>query len=436
MFPSYRGKWIPDTPAQRKLVLERLRDWFPFSNSSPVEGIVEAIRTYYASGRASACTCSATSSPVRPIDSVVTHGRPDQPRGQHRRAPGAHPRARLPGAARRTAVHQHPLRDADARAVRAERRHVRRAERAGQLPRAERDRATMRRMNRCPGICTSTQAPAPRVMAWLAAGRCSRAAARREFEAQPSIPTPLIEKIPVVVGVLHAAPSSARRCTRRSARAATTRSASARRSPTGFMRMMDAMFKRVVPVRRAGRRRAHRPGDPRRARAGARGLRVRHADATRARGVRRQPQVPGQRLPAGRPARSTRWTFTGYGARLSSSMLGSGTDALQESTAARDARRCRQARYRVPRAGDRARTAARAARRCARGAGRSGAATALRNQPPEVDGSGAGVDPGAGGSVVAGGGACGGGACAAGFVVAGDAGASSPEASSSFSTST
>ena len=50
MFPSYRGRWLPDTPAQRKLVLDRLRDWFPFSNSSPVEGIVEAIRTYYSSG--------------------------------------------------------------------------------------------------------------------------------------------------------------------------------------------------------------------------------------------------------------------------------------------------------------------------------------------------------------------------------------------------
>jgi hypothetical protein len=50
MFPSYRGRWLPDTPTQRKLVLERLRNWFPFSNSSPVEGIVEAIRTYHASG--------------------------------------------------------------------------------------------------------------------------------------------------------------------------------------------------------------------------------------------------------------------------------------------------------------------------------------------------------------------------------------------------
>jgi hypothetical protein len=50
MFTSYRGRWLPDTPGQRKIVLDRLRDWFPFSNSSPVEGIVEAIRTYYSSG--------------------------------------------------------------------------------------------------------------------------------------------------------------------------------------------------------------------------------------------------------------------------------------------------------------------------------------------------------------------------------------------------
>ncbi len=47
MFPGYRGKWIPDTPSQRKLVVERLRTWNAFSNSNPIEGIVEAIRTYY-----------------------------------------------------------------------------------------------------------------------------------------------------------------------------------------------------------------------------------------------------------------------------------------------------------------------------------------------------------------------------------------------------
>jgi hypothetical protein len=47
MFPTYRGEWIPDTPERRKVILNRLRTWNPFSNSSPVEGIIEAIRTYY-----------------------------------------------------------------------------------------------------------------------------------------------------------------------------------------------------------------------------------------------------------------------------------------------------------------------------------------------------------------------------------------------------
>jgi len=47
MFPGFRGKWIPDTPAQRKTVIDRLRSWNAFSNSSPIEGIVEAIRTYH-----------------------------------------------------------------------------------------------------------------------------------------------------------------------------------------------------------------------------------------------------------------------------------------------------------------------------------------------------------------------------------------------------
>ncbi len=47
MFTDYRGKWMPDTPAQRRTVVERLRTWNAFSNSSPIEGIVEAIRSYH-----------------------------------------------------------------------------------------------------------------------------------------------------------------------------------------------------------------------------------------------------------------------------------------------------------------------------------------------------------------------------------------------------
>jgi len=45
MFSAYAGKWIPDTPARRKAVIERLSTWNAFSNSSPVEGIEAAIRT-------------------------------------------------------------------------------------------------------------------------------------------------------------------------------------------------------------------------------------------------------------------------------------------------------------------------------------------------------------------------------------------------------
>jgi hypothetical protein len=48
MFSQYARKWIPDTPARRKLILERLRNWAPFSNSSPVEGIEAAIRAFAA----------------------------------------------------------------------------------------------------------------------------------------------------------------------------------------------------------------------------------------------------------------------------------------------------------------------------------------------------------------------------------------------------
>ncbi|MCF6150004.1 MAG: VWA domain-containing protein [Candidatus Kuenenia sp.] len=47
MFPQYSGKWIPDTPGRRKVIIDTLSTWKPFSNSSPVEGITAAISTYY-----------------------------------------------------------------------------------------------------------------------------------------------------------------------------------------------------------------------------------------------------------------------------------------------------------------------------------------------------------------------------------------------------
>tara|TARA_B110000444_G_C18825066_1_gene589861 strand:+ start:271 stop:1254 length:984 start_codon:yes stop_codon:yes gene_type:complete len=51
MFSSFSKKWIPDTPARRKAILNRLATWAPFSNSSPVEGIQKAIRQFYSSNK-------------------------------------------------------------------------------------------------------------------------------------------------------------------------------------------------------------------------------------------------------------------------------------------------------------------------------------------------------------------------------------------------
>jgi len=51
MFPSYRGKWIPDTPARRQAINQRLRTWTPFSNSSPVEGIEAAIKQFHSTDK-------------------------------------------------------------------------------------------------------------------------------------------------------------------------------------------------------------------------------------------------------------------------------------------------------------------------------------------------------------------------------------------------
>ncbi|HEY7753042.1 MAG TPA: hypothetical protein VH856_04435 [Steroidobacteraceae bacterium] len=47
MFSEYRGKWIPDSPARRRVILERFRTWQAFSNSSPSEGIIAAVRTFW-----------------------------------------------------------------------------------------------------------------------------------------------------------------------------------------------------------------------------------------------------------------------------------------------------------------------------------------------------------------------------------------------------
>ena len=51
MFSSYSGRWIPDSPGSRRNIIKRLAGWNPFSDSSPVEGITQAINSFYEPGR-------------------------------------------------------------------------------------------------------------------------------------------------------------------------------------------------------------------------------------------------------------------------------------------------------------------------------------------------------------------------------------------------
>ena len=48
LMSAYKKKWILDTPRRRKSILKVIRNWKAFSNSSPVEGLQVALRTYAA----------------------------------------------------------------------------------------------------------------------------------------------------------------------------------------------------------------------------------------------------------------------------------------------------------------------------------------------------------------------------------------------------
>ena len=51
MFTGTRGGWLEDTPAQRTEIRARARHWHAFSQSNPVPGMEEAIRTYWSPDR-------------------------------------------------------------------------------------------------------------------------------------------------------------------------------------------------------------------------------------------------------------------------------------------------------------------------------------------------------------------------------------------------
>jgi hypothetical protein len=158
-----------------------------------------------------------------------------------------------------------------------------------------------------------------------------------EFEARPAIPTPLVEKIPVVIGV-YMAPEYREKVYREEREGADVAIALGKGQSEGFMRLMDAMFLRVVPVTStdAGAR-----TDPE-----IRGVLepvledvafVTPTDSgADVYAVSLKYRVNGYK-PDGQFTDS--WTFTGYGAAAVGNLLGIGTDALQKATqlAMRDA---------------------------------------------------------------------------------------------------
>ncbi|RBP53231.1 vWA domain-containing protein [Arenicella xantha] len=47
MFPQYRDRFMPDTPARRRDIIRKLNDWSAFSASTPVGGITRAIKQHF-----------------------------------------------------------------------------------------------------------------------------------------------------------------------------------------------------------------------------------------------------------------------------------------------------------------------------------------------------------------------------------------------------
>ena len=71
MFSRYVGKWIPDTPGRRNAIIDRLRTWNAFSNSSPVEGITKAISTFYSPDKKISLYVMGDEFTGRSIDTVL-----------------------------------------------------------------------------------------------------------------------------------------------------------------------------------------------------------------------------------------------------------------------------------------------------------------------------------------------------------------------------
>ena len=105
MFSQYAGKWIPDTPGRREAIKNTMRLWRPFSDSNPVDGIIYAISTYWSPDKKISIYVFGDEFSGRSVENVVRQVDADRPQ----------------------------VLTADARALRAQRRHLRRADSLGSL---------------------------------------------------------------------------------------------------------------------------------------------------------------------------------------------------------------------------------------------------------------------------------------------------------------
>jgi len=73
MFTSFAGKWIPDSPGTRQRIINTLATWNPYSDSSPVEGIAEAINTFYAPGKPMSVYVFGDDFPTGQVEAVARY---------------------------------------------------------------------------------------------------------------------------------------------------------------------------------------------------------------------------------------------------------------------------------------------------------------------------------------------------------------------------
>ena len=131
--PAMPASGSPTPPGRRKVIIEHLRTWNVFSNSSPVEGITRAIRTFSAPDKKISIYVFGDEFTGKSIDEVVnTVDRLNRRDAQGNRRV-EDPRRRLPGdvlGARRLQHHRYPLRHPDAPPLPQKRRHLCRPQQA------------------------------------------------------------------------------------------------------------------------------------------------------------------------------------------------------------------------------------------------------------------------------------------------------------------